>query len=514
MTSQSRPASTEAGLTFYSFAILGAMLIFAPLIKGGNRPLPLMILEISSVALLFSLLVRLEFNKHLSKAFLSALAALVALPLIQLLPLPDSVWSLLPGRDLYAEAASSVGASVRGAVSLIPTATNAAFLVLLIPLAVFLATVSTSAVQLKHLVNLFIALATLQAVIGLAQYGTGSLTVFWPQEGGRISSALGTYPNYNHFAGFLEMALPLALALLVANVDFGSRKAQQSSRRDSLRQRLRKIFSGGLRVNAVAFYSAAALAILLGIVFSRSRTGIALAMLGILLCALIFGAHMGGATRSKRLITLFGVIGFALALEIGLLPVLARFSDGGVVDHVRLSIFSGTIQGIWEFFPFGSGLGTYPAVFRRFQPDDVPLFVNHAHNDYLEWLFEGGLASAILMLAFATFYLLRWREIWPTGNNRWTRITFLRAAAGISLLLMGMHGLIDFNLHIPANAAFFAFVAGVFFHAGETERLPDESRKSEVTKPVTESKPQPPVPWREPVPEVPNPFADLSPNQE
>ena len=509
MTALSRPASSEAGLAFSSFAILGAMLVFAPLLKGGNRPLPVMILELASVALLCILLIRAEFARHhLSKAFLCALGALVALPLFQLLPLPDSAWGLLPGRDLYVAAANSVGAPVRGAISLIPGATESAFLVLLIPVAVFLATVSTSPFQLKQLVNLFIALATLQAVIGLAQYGTGSLYILWPSEGGKIASAQGTYANYNHFAGFLEMALPLALALLVAHVDFGSRRIKPSSHRDKLHQRVRKIFASGLRFNAVAIYSAAALAILLGIIFSRSRTGIALVMLGILLSALVFGAHMGGATRSKRLITLFSVIGFALALEIGLLPVLARFSDGGMVDHVRLSIFSGTIQGIREFFPFGSGLGTYPDVFRRFQPDDVPLFVNHTHNDYLEWLFEGGLASAVLMLAFATFYLLRWREIWPSGDGRWSKITFLHTAAGISLLLMGLHGLIDFNLHIPANAAFFAFVGGVFFHPGEAEREQDASGKPEVTKPITSTNSRPSHPWPEPVPNVRNPFAD------
>ena len=93
-------------------------------------------------------------------------------------------------------------------------------------------------------------------------------------------------------------------------------------------------------------------------------------------------------------------------------------------------------------------------MFRRFQPGDVPYFVNHAHNDYLEWLFEGGLVAAALMLVFLTLYVLRWREIWPSGEERWAPISFVRIAAGIGLLLMGLHGLVDFNLHIPANAVF------------------------------------------------------------
>jgi O-antigen ligase len=147
-------------------------------------------------------------------------------------------------------------------------------------------------------------------------------------------------------------------------------------------------------------------------------------------------------------------------------------------------------------------------VFRRFQPGDVPLFVNHAHNDYLEWLFEGGLATAILLLAFLTLYVLRWRQIWPTGNGRWAPITFVRIAAGISLLLIGLHGLIDFNLHIPANAAFFAFLAGVFFHPGAGQRAAESGGKPEATKQVVSARPTPlPVAPQAPL-DVRNPFAD------
>ena len=503
-----RPASDEAGLVFSGVAMLGAMLIFAPLIMGGNRPLPLLILELAATALLCLLLFRPSFEKHLSRPLLIALGILVALPLLQLLPLPEFVWNWLPGRDFYAAATSAVGSTPRyRALSLIPDATESALLVLLVPVAVFLATVSTSEAQLKQLINLFIGLAVIQAIIGLAQFGTGSLTVLWPPEDGRIGSAYGTYPNYDHFAGFLEMALPLVLALLIAHIDVGSHRTPTRQRSQSLRKRISQLFASGMRFNTVAIYTGAALAILLGLIFSRSRTAIALTMLCILLCALVFGSRVGGQ-RSSRLVSLLTVVGLALALEIGLAPVLARFAEGGLVDHTRLSIYAGTIQGIREFFPFGSGLGSYPAVFRRFQPGDVPHFVNHAHNDYLEWLFEGGLAAALLMLAFLILYVLRWRQIWPAGEERWAPISFVRIAAGISLLLMGLHGLIDFNLHIPANAAYFAFLAGIFFHPGTGHRRAEPRVMRETPKPVVrKSPPSPPAAAQPPLDER-NPFAD------
>ena len=507
-----RPASEEAGLVFSGVAILGAMLIFAPLIMGGNRPLPLLILELAATGLLCVLLLRPSFEKQLSRPLLIALGALVALPLIQLLALPEFVWNWLPGRDFYATASSTVGSTPKyRAVSLIPNATESALLVLLVPVAVFLATVSTSEAQLKQLINLFIGLAVIQAIIGLAQFGTGSMTVLTVLEGEGVSAAHGTYPNSDHLAGLLEMALPVVLGLLIANIQIGSGTPVRSTRKTPIRQRISRLFASDIRFNRVAIYAAAGFAILLGLTFSHSRTGVALAMLGILLCSLVFGRWVGGQ-RSSRLITVFTVIAIALAFEIGLTSVLSRFTGEGMTDDMRWSIYAATIQGIRDFFPMGSGFGTYPAVFRRFQPGNIPEFVNHAHNDYLEWIFEGGLAAAILMIVFLALYILRWRKIWPR-EEYCPPYGFMRISAGIGLLMMGLHGLVDFNLHIPANAVFFAFLAGIFFHQA-TPAKPAHPTRSPKVREKAAPRPVPvPVPVTLPEPLAPatdirNPFAD------
>jgi O-antigen ligase len=374
-------------------------------------------------------------------------------------------------------------------------------------LAVLLATVSTSETQLKRLINLFIGLAVIQAIIGLAQFGTGSMTVLASLEGEGVSAAHGTYPNSDHLAGLLEMALPVVLGLLIANIQIGGGAQTRSNRKVPIRQRISRLFSSGIRFNRVAIYAAAGFAILLGLTFSHSRTGVSLAMLGILVSSLIFGRWVGGQ-RSSRLITAFTVIGVALALEIGLSSVLSRFTGKGMTDDLRWSIFAGTIQGIREFFPIGSGFGTYPAVFRRFQPGNIPEFVNHAHNDYLEWLFEGGLLAGILMIVFLVLYLLRWRKIWPR-EEYCPPYNFMRISAGIGLLMLGLHGLVDFNLHIPANAVFFAFLAGVFFHQAnpakpERPAQAPKLRPDAAPTPAPVKLPEPPAP----APDIRNPFAD------
>ena len=57
---------------------------------------------------------------------------------------------------------------------------------------------------------------------------------------------------------------------------------------------------------------------------------------------------------------------------------------------------------------------------------------------------------------------------------------FAQGGAGIALLLIMVHSLVDFNLRIPANAAFTALLAALFFHRSlEAERPSRRQRKAE-----------------------------------
>ncbi|MEZ5582116.1 MAG: hypothetical protein R3F37_04415 [Candidatus Competibacteraceae bacterium] len=110
-----------------------------------------------------------------------------------------------------------------------------------------------------------------------------------------------------------------------------------------------------------------------------------------------------------------------------------------------------------EFFPLGSGYGTFPHLFWRFYPPDMQFdgIIDCAHNDYLEWLIEGGIIMTVLLGIFLLTYLRQWPVVWYRGI--WSTFRFVQVGAGISLLLMGLHSFVDFNLHIPANAVFLLF---------------------------------------------------------
>lgn len=499
-----RPAGARDGLDLLAFTLLAAVVLFAPLIKGGNRPLPLLTLELAALPLLAYALLRPAFLERLPRAVLLAIGLVMLWPLAQLLPLPFSLWQSLPGHALYAEGLAAFGAPGAAGMrplSLVPRATEAAWLALLPPLAVFLVTVSLDESALRRIVYLFLAMATVQAILGLVQFGGGSSTTFRTSLSD-IGAAVGTYVNRNHLAGMLAMALPIGLGLLASRVGRSREGMRYQSR--GLMKRLASAISQPSRFNQGMIFGAVCLALLLGIVFSRSRSGITLAMLGIFLSALFYGLKLGGS-RSTKLAVLLTVGGVALALQIGLAPVLERFSVEGALEDARWAIYATSLAGVAAFFPFGSGLGSFPEIYRRFQPDEIREFVNHAHNDYLEYLFEGGLVAAVVIVLFLVLYLRAWPRL--VRRPRWGTLSFMQAGAGLGLLLMALHGLTEYNWHIPANAIYFALMAAVFFHRGEPEAAPEAAAPK--AKPQPQPQPEyapPPVPVARPPGR--NPFAD------
>ncbi|ABA57989.1 probable binding-protein-dependent transport system protein [Nitrosococcus oceani ATCC 19707] len=466
--------------------VLAIVLLFAPLFRAGNRPLPLMILELAALVLLALFWIQWKKQRSISVAETVMVGGILLIPLLQLIPLPPQFWAeFLPGRAFYADGLRhALGEQFFSGhwrpLALIPSYGEAAWLALLPPVAVFLAVRSLSSQQLQRLIYLFLAMATFQAVLGLIQYGAGPESIFRLGNQHYRDSAVGTYVSRNHLAGLLEMALPLALALLMATVGQSSQLAYQ---RGGWRQRL--LAWGNRRGNRSMLYAAIALVILLGIIFTRSRAGILLAMVGLFLSFLAFAGKIG----NRKTYGTVGVLVFAgsiLAIEIGLAPVFNRFAAlDEPMQEGRWGIFSGTLGAIGEFFPVGSGSGSFAAVFQRFQPADfVGGFVHRAHNDYLEWLLVGGLPVAVLIIAGLLLYFWQWFKVWR-GNHD-SSFSFIQIGAGIGLLLLLLHTLVDFNLHIPANAIFFAFLLGIFFHPPKAR---ERRRQKETILSVAEAMP-------------------------
>lgn len=477
--------------------LLGAVLLIAPLFQSGKTPLALLALELLALALLMCVLWRPERLRALPALQKAALAGLVLLPLLYLVPLPPALAALAPGRADHVAALALATDGRLGAprtLSLYPLETLSGLLKLLLPVAVFLAASVLPTRRLQQLALLVTGMAGVQAVLGLLQYG-GGLEVQGLVAG--ESSAVGTYTSRNNFAGFLLLALMPVLALLVLAV--GRREAGAISARQ------RVAFWSSVRGHRAFGHAALALLLLLGIVFSRSRAGIALTMLGVVLVAVLLSRRIGG--RSGR----FGPVGavasmaLGLAVAIGLAPVLQRFTLQDPAADGRWTIFAGTLDGIARFFPVGAGPGTFQEAFFPFQDSaHAAYLINQAHNSYLEWVFDGGLPALLLVATLLFVYVARWFGLWVA--QEWGEFRYLQVGCGLGLGLMLLHELVDYNLFVPANMVYFAFLAAVFLH-DYREPLRARGRRESDDAEGNGERRLPPLPSQTSVP-VTNPFMD------
>ncbi len=483
--------------------LLVALFVLAPVFRSGQVALALLALELISIFVIATFLWRPPHDS-LTKREWFVIVALIALPLVYLIPLPSMVGELLPGRELYRDSLTLLGlGSIPVTLSIVPVETERAILALLVPIAVFMGARVLDTDRIFSLVLLLIAIAAFEVVLGLMQYGGGKDSgLYLGMEFTHFGSAVGTYTNRNHLAGLIEMALPICVALLVYSMG-------RSRREPSANWRRRVSFFGSIQGNKALIYGALALLLLVGVIFTRSRAGIALTMLGILMLTFMFARRIGGDNVYGLAGTIVAV-GLGIGLVIGLAPVFDRFAELDPMEDLRWTMFDATIDGIGAFFPFGSGPGTYAEVFHAFQPVELGRwFINYAHNDYLQWLFEGGLFAGALILAFFVLYLMQWGNVWKHGA--WSRFRFVQGAAGIGIVLISLHELVDYNLQMPANMVYFAFLLAVFFREADDVAAPGRQRRTRRTPRLQEGEPMASSLARPSGPhpqQIPNPFLD------
>lgn len=445
---------------------LAFMLLFAPLIHGGNHPLARLAMELSAVAVMLLALLS-GVPRQTAKGYLLFVAVLFWVALLFLLKIPQPAWLALPGRDFHADTLQLMNTYSWRRLSVVGWETYSALWSLLPPLVVFAAVIWLPVEAVKRLVYLLLGMAVFQSVLSLLQYGGGFGGLLLIPNPYNIATNGGTYLNKDHLAGLLEMVLPLVLGLTAANVGIHA-----ASRRGTALQRGMR-FVSSLQGHRALGFGLIAVLLLLALIFIRSRAGIGLAMLGILVSAMVFAGRLGGRNVYGAYGTIVAVI-LALAALVGMAPVLDRFSEDPL-GGLRLTIYTSMFDGIRDFFPLGSGPGTFAAVYPAYQPAHVDAFINHAHNDYLEWVFDTGLAGLLLILAGLAIYLRHWKQVWRRGT--WRSFRFIQAGAGIGVGLLLLHSLVDFNLHKPANALYFAFLLALFFHDNTEEQALERQKK-------------------------------------
>jgi hypothetical protein len=441
---------------------VGALLLVAsPMMRGGNRYVALIPLEFLGLAMMLGLGLRWAMvrppvatesarNRWLVMLLVSSP---LLLGLAQLTPLPQQIWARLPGHDVYLDTLKVIGASVDAArpLSLVPAATMASLLAGIPIAATLLLGYCASLPQLRVLLRAVVVIAFAEVLLGLLQTAGG---LHSPLFFGVITYGVpvGTFANRNHFANYLAMALAAYIWLAYESVR--AHRDERSTRSFTNRHR-------------VALWAAGGSVLVLGILLARSRGG---ALFGLGTAALALAAvslRINGWSRGLRFaLPLFAVLILGAGTLIGFDAVTSRLSADQLASSAgfRGELAHTSLQGALAFWPWGSGWGTYDMVYPRFQPASLPGFANHAHMDYVEMLFEGGMFFVLFAAAFAWLAFERgWRLVHTALRDRiLDRDAMAAALCGLGLLGLLLHSLVDFNLRIPANAILGALLAGAY----------------------------------------------------
>jgi len=285
-----------------------------------------------------------------------------------------------------------------------------------------------------RLVVPLIAVASIEAVIGLLQHAANSET-----------AAHGTYVNKNHFAGLLEMTLPLAVMYAAALL----------RREGSV---------AGIPVTAVIKACgaiAAALVIFSGILYSLSRMGFTAALFALFVMGSI--AIGAGVPAWKKWLVVLGFAALFLYIFI-FLPsdeLVRQFGKLAPtnVSEGRLSLWEDTLRLVAAYPLFGCGLGGYESAFTQYQASFLLMRVDYAHNDFLQVVAELGALGSLIAAGLAVMVVLPALRAAATRSNNDGRYLAIGCTGAFVAILI--HSCADFNLYIPANGFLLAWICGI-----------------------------------------------------
>jgi O-antigen ligase len=280
------------------------------------------------------------------------------------------------------------------------------------------------------------AMGGLLSLLGLAARFDLSPLPYWRWLGfvPNPERTSATFANPDHLAGYLEMALPLGLGLLLTG---GSP--------------LRRALLVGL-----------SLVIASALILTLSRGGWIAAAISLALMAIWLLAFRSFRRKRVLSLTVAGVLA-AFFVAVASTPAVERFltvHDENQVASIggRVPIWQATLEMIAARPLLGFGPGTYPVAVAPFHPPSPDTRYLQAHNDYLHFVSETGCLLIPLILWLEAALL---RRAYPKLEHPSRQVRGVTLGALAGMLAMAIHAIVDFNLHIPANAILFTTLAAL-----------------------------------------------------
>jgi O-antigen ligase len=280
-----------------------------------------------------------------------------------------------------------------------------------------------------------ILLGFVVSLFGITQAFTSSGELYWFRKLTLGGDPFGPYVNRNHFAGFVELVVPVGLALVVFR---------------------------GLRNDLFPMAMLLTIVPIGALILSGSRGGIVSFAFEVGVLALLVRSRKAQAGPGIAAVAIVGLAAVALIAWMGAGKAIERFSKlhpGDVSLGRRATMIRGAVRVFFNHPIAGSGVGTLVTVFPRFDSSYDGKVVDHVHNDYIETMAETGILGGLCGLAFLWILFREAQRNFTAEQGHFSRALHAGAITALSGLLL--HSFVDFNLRIPSNVLLFLLLAYV-----------------------------------------------------
>jgi O-antigen ligase len=300
-------------------------------------------------------------------------------------------------------------------------------------------TVAQTRTARRNILSVFLIFATGMAVLCLTQLFTSEGKVLWIFPTG-YPDVYATFPYYNNYAQFVELALPIALWRAL---------------REGWRSWWYALAGGLLYASVIGSASRAG---------SVLCTAELLTMLAIGLVRLR-DPETGLPTRSTTaILVIVPVLAAAFTLAVGWERVWLRFQQNDPYLLRREFIVAAADMARQRPLT-GYGLGTFPEVYQRYAIKDFPFYANHAHNDWAEFAADGGVPFLLLVLIpFAACVPAAVRNPW-----------------GLGLIAVMLHACVDYPFPRPAVSGWMFLMLALLYMARMSEETSQRKAKPVIS---------------------------------
>lgn len=441
-----------------------AGLFFTTLAFGAVEPWSIAIFGVLVIGLILLWVIKCFVDRKLKLVI-----PRIAWPIVALI-----IWGFLQSLNKVDESGK------RFAVSVDVEATRLTLEVLLVLFFAFLifANFFAGSKQLLWFRNFLILFGLALSVFGMIQKFTWNGKYYWIIQPSTVpTSPFGSFVNHNHFAGFVEMIVPIPVAMIFVRV---------------------------VQKEIAIFYGFAAAMMGIAIFLSLSRWGM-VSLAASLIFVVLFSLRPAikrarridvGVWKSVILPRIIAVALIAMTIGIGIYwagagDVLNRIGQVEVQSELRGigeeksgflesrgPIWRDTLAMIRENWLTGVGLGAFETAYPLYSKSNGTVIVSQAHNDYLQIVADCGVLGGVLAIWFVVVFF---KSLFQAIQHRDEVMSVMALGCGAGMVAILVHSLFDFNLQLPSNALLFLGLAAVVSNIQASESVAQRNKAASTS---------------------------------